>query len=205
MEPLPVDTREATSMRERLDIHRKNQACYSCHAKIDPMGFAFENFGVVGRWRDRYKRAKEPIDTSATMANGKRIADIVEFKEMLTKRQRKPVVSCLTKKLLTYATGRHLESVDRGEVDRIVAEAEKKKTDCVTSSTWSSRVISSFPNENNQFPRLHKVFLACLTLLALLQAEATCPSYQTSSSSWWTTWATTTWVATAARPSSRPT
>ena len=60
------------------------------------------------------------------MANGKRIADIVEFKKML-KERKTLVVSCLTKKLLTYATGRHLESVDRGEVDRIVAEAEKKE------------------------------------------------------------------------------
>ncbi|GEM_PF-348919 len=126
VESLPVDTREATSIRERLDLHRKNEACYSCHAKIDPMGFAFENFDVVGRWRDKYKRAKDPIDPSATMANGKRIADIVEFKKML-KERKTLVVSCLTKKLLTYATGRHLESVDRGEVDRIVAEAEKKE------------------------------------------------------------------------------
>jgi hypothetical protein len=125
VEPLPVDTREATSIRERLDLHRKNEACYSCHAKIDPMGFAFENFDVVGRWRDKYKRAKGAIDTSATMANGKQIADIVEFKEML-KERKTMVVSCLTKKMLTYATGRHLESVDRGEVDRIVAELGKK-------------------------------------------------------------------------------
>ncbi|MBN38005.1 MAG: hypothetical protein CMI29_06005 [Opitutae bacterium] len=125
VEPLPVDTREATSIRERLDLHRKNEACYSCHAKIDPMGFAFENFDVVGRWRDRYKRAKDPIDTSATMANGQKIAGIVEFKRML-KERKELVVSCLTKKMLTYATGRHLESVDRGEVDRIVAEIGKK-------------------------------------------------------------------------------
>ena len=89
------------------------------------MGFAFENFDVVGRWRDRYKRAKDPIDTSATMANGQKIAGIVEFKRML-KERKELVVSCLTKKMLTYATGRHLESVDRGEVDRIVAEIGKK-------------------------------------------------------------------------------
>ena len=125
VEPLPVDTREATSIRERLDLHRKNEACFSCHAKIDPMGFAFENFDVVGRWRDKYKRAKEPIDTSATMANGREVAGIVEFKEML-KERKTLVVSCLTKKMLTYATGRHLEPVDRGEVDRIVADLGKK-------------------------------------------------------------------------------
>ena len=126
VEPLPVDTREATSIRERLDLHRKNEACASCHSKIDPMGFAFENFDVVGRWRDRYKRAKEPIDSSSTMNNGQAISDIVEFKKMLMERK-KLVVGCLTKKMLTYATGRQLEAVDRGEVDRIVAELGKKE------------------------------------------------------------------------------
>jgi hypothetical protein len=126
VEPLPVDTREATSIRERLELHRKNEACNSCHVKIDPMGFAFENFDVVGRWRERYKRAKGPIDTSATMANGEEIADIVAFKKMLM--ERKPlIISCLTKKMLTYATGRHLETIDRGEVDRVVAELGKKE------------------------------------------------------------------------------
>ena len=125
VEPLPVDTSQATSIRERLELHRKNEACNSCHVKIDPMGFAFENFDVVGRWRERYKRAKDSIDTSATMANGKEIADIVAFKKML--KERKPlIVSCLTKKMLTYATGRHLETIDRGEVDRVVAELGKK-------------------------------------------------------------------------------
>ena len=45
------------------------------------MGFAFENFDVVGRWRDKYKRARDPIDTTATMANGREISDIVDFKK----------------------------------------------------------------------------------------------------------------------------
>jgi hypothetical protein len=126
VEPLPVDTREATSIRERLKLHRKNAACYSCHVKIDPMGFAFENFDVVGRWRDKYKRARNPINTSATMANGNKIADIVEFKKMLMKRKLL-VARCLTEKMLTYAIGRQLETVDRGEVDHIVSELTKKE------------------------------------------------------------------------------
>lgn len=124
IEPLPTDTRGATTIRERLILHRKDAACFSCHAKIDPMGFAFENFDVVGRWRDKYKRAKDLIDTSATMANGQTIADIVEFKQMLKRRQ-PLVVRCLAEKMLTYATGRRLEITDRGEVDRIVNELKQ--------------------------------------------------------------------------------
>lgn len=124
VEPLPTDTREATTIRERLVLHRKDEACFSCHAKIDPMGFAFENFDVVGRWRDKYKGAREPIDTSATMTNGEKIADIVEFKQMLKRRQSQ-IVRCLTEKMLTYATGRKLEAPDRGEIDRIITELRK--------------------------------------------------------------------------------
>jgi hypothetical protein len=125
VEPLPTDTREATTMRELLALHRKNEACNSCHRKIDPMGFAFENFDVVGRWRDRYKRAKGPIDTSATLSNGTEISDIVEFKRMLMERK-ELVVRCLAQKMLVYATGRKLEAVDRGEVDRITAELARR-------------------------------------------------------------------------------
>jgi hypothetical protein len=121
VEPLPTNTREATDVRELLDLHRKNEACYSCHAKIDPMGFAFENFDVVGRWRDKYKRARDPIDTSATLSNGKEIADIIEFKKMLLDRK-ELVTRCLTTKMLTYATGRKLEATDRGEVEKILEE-----------------------------------------------------------------------------------
>ena len=87
VEPLPTDTRGAASIRERLDLHRKNEACSSCHVKIDPMGFAFENFDVVGRWRDKYRGDRNPIDASSVMANGQEIADIVEFKKMLKDRK----------------------------------------------------------------------------------------------------------------------
>ena len=126
VEPLPTNTREATSVRELLQLHRKNEACFSCHVKIDPMGFAFENFDVVGRWRDKYRRARDPIDTSATMANGREIADIVEFKKMLLERK-ELVIRCLANKMLTYATGRQLEAADRGEVDRILDKLSKKE------------------------------------------------------------------------------
>jgi hypothetical protein len=125
VEPLPSDTREATTIRELLDLHRKHEACNSCHRKIDPMGFPFENFDVVGRWRDKYKRAKAPIDASATLTNGRKIPDIVAFKQMLLD-QKPLVIRCLTSKMLTYATGRKLEAVDRGEVDRIVTELAKR-------------------------------------------------------------------------------
>ncbi len=124
VEPLPTDTRKATTIREQLELHRKHEACNSCHRKIDPMGFAFENFDVVGRWRDRYPRARKPIDVSATLSNGRKVANIIEFKKML-KERKSLIVRCLTEKMLTYATGRRLEAIDRGEVDKIIEKLSK--------------------------------------------------------------------------------
>ena len=119
VEPLPTDTREATTIRQQLELHRKHEACNSCHARIDPMGFAFENFDVVGRWRDNYKRSRTPIETSTTLTTGEKVDDIVEFKQMVMRRKIQ-VAQCLASKLLTYAIGRQLETMDRGDVDQIV-------------------------------------------------------------------------------------
>ncbi|MDA7903497.1 DUF1592 domain-containing protein [Mariniblastus sp.] len=126
VEPLPTDTRGAVTIREQLLLHRKHAACNGCHRKIDPMGFAFENFDQVGRWRDKYPRSKDTIDASATMANGRTVKDIVEFKQMLLTRE-KEVTRCLTEKLLSYSSGRLMEPVDRGEIDRIVIDLNETK------------------------------------------------------------------------------
>ena len=125
VEPLPTDTRGATTFRERFALHRQHEACNSCHAKIDPMGWAFENFDVVGRWRDRYPKARDPIDTHATLPNGQTLRDIVDLKQYLKERH-ELVTRCLVQKLLSYAAGRRLEPADRGEIDRIVAELAKQ-------------------------------------------------------------------------------
>ncbi len=126
IEPLPTDTRDAVTIRERLDLHRRNESCASCHAKIDPMGFAFENFDVVGRWRDRYRGVNEPIDTTSITTTGREIADIVDFKKMLKEREHR-IVQCLTEKMLTHATGRRLEATDRGEINRIIRDLGKNQ------------------------------------------------------------------------------
>lgn len=119
VEPLPTDTREAKTVRQQLELHRKHEACNSCHAKIDPMGFAFENFDVVGRWRDNYKQSRAAIETSTTLSTGESVADIVEFKQMLMRR-RIQIVQCLASKMMTYAIGRRIEPIDRGEMNQIV-------------------------------------------------------------------------------------
>ena len=125
VEPLSPDLRNAKTIREQLAIHRKQEACNSCHRKIDPLGFAFENFDPIGRWRDRYSRIGV-IDASTTMADGQKIDNIVAFKMMLLTRE-KDITRCLTQKLLAYSSGRVLEPIDRGEVERIVSAFSKQE------------------------------------------------------------------------------
>ena len=125
VEPLSPDLRAAKTIRQQLELHRKQPACNSCHRKIDPMGFAMENFDPIGRWRDKYPKAKNNIDASSTLSTGRKMADIVEFKKMLLTRKDQ-VARCLTEKLLTYSSGRILEPTDRGEVDRIVSKLKEK-------------------------------------------------------------------------------
>jgi hypothetical protein len=110
--------RGATTIREQLAKHRKIASCNDCHAKIDPMGFALENFGPIGEWRDTYYRQRNPIDASAQFPNGSRYVDIVEFKTELMKRK-KLVGRNLTRKLLEYSTGRIMEVTDRGTIEQI--------------------------------------------------------------------------------------
>jgi hypothetical protein len=110
--------RGAATIREQLAKHRKNASCNDCHAKIDPMGFALENFGPIGEWRDTYYRQRNSIDASAQFPNGTRYADIVEFKAELMKRKNL-VGRNLTRKLLEYSTGRIMEVTDRGTIEQI--------------------------------------------------------------------------------------
>ncbi len=125
VEPLAPDLRGAKTIREQLEKHRQVASCNNCHRKIDPLGFAMENFDPIGRWRTRYRDTKKTIDPSSTLSNGQVVKDIVEFKKALLQREN-DVARCLTEKLLTYASGRRLEPGDRGEVNRIVQALENK-------------------------------------------------------------------------------
>ncbi|PHS17436.1 MAG: hypothetical protein COA78_03050 [Blastopirellula sp.] len=124
VEPLDPDVRGAKSIRDQLNKHRENSSCYECHRKIDPLGFALENFDPVGKWRETYnKRVK--IDASGELPSGKKFTDIVDLKAILVQ-QEDLFARSLTSKLLSYATGRHLVPADRPHIDRIVAELKEQ-------------------------------------------------------------------------------
>jgi len=104
------------TMRQRLEAHRAQATCAACHQRMDPLGFAFENYDVLGRWRDR--DGKLPIDAAATLPDGRSFTGPVELKKLLREQQAE-FARCLTEKLLTFALGRGLEPSDRRVVDRL--------------------------------------------------------------------------------------
>jgi hypothetical protein len=127
VEPLDPDVRGATTIREQLEKHRGAASCYDCHRKIDPPGFALENFDPIGAWRERYDSGKDrqalAIDAAGELPDGQKFANVVDFKKLLSARTDQ-FARCLTEKLLAYSIGRTLEPADRPQVERIVASAK---------------------------------------------------------------------------------
>ncbi len=123
VEPLDPDVRGATTIREQLQKHRSVASCNECHRKIDPLGFALENFDPIGRWRDRYDR-EHPIDAAGELPSGKAFQNIVGMKSLLLE-QEELFTRALATKLLAYGTGRQAEPADRPHIDLIVHKAEQ--------------------------------------------------------------------------------
>ena len=111
------------AIREILEEHRRNPACASCHAVMDPLGFSLENFDATGEWRTKDKSG--PIDPSGVLADGTKVDGPLALRQALLK-QPERFVSTMTEKLLTYALGRGLEHYDMPVVRAIVRNAEKQ-------------------------------------------------------------------------------
>ncbi len=111
------------SVRDRLAEHRSNPVCASCHAMIDPAGFALESFDAIGRWRD-LDEAFRPIDASGVFPDGTKFGNFAEFRVALLSDSER-FVNTLAEKLLTYALGRGLEYYDMPAVRRIVRDAAR--------------------------------------------------------------------------------
>ena len=114
-----ADGRELTA-RERLEIHRDNPACRSCHRMMDPIGLALEHFDVTGRVR--VKDAGRPIDASGEFYDGTAIRDARDLREALLQRPT-PLLRTFTENLMAYALGRRVEHYDQPRVRAIVREA----------------------------------------------------------------------------------
>jgi len=121
LEPTAASGPDLTSLRQRLEAHRSDPGCASCHALIDPVGLALENFDLIGEWRDTDGR--EPVDASTTLWDGTEIDGPADLRQALLGKQ-ELFVTHATEKLLTYALGRPLEATDMPFVREIVRAAE---------------------------------------------------------------------------------
>ncbi len=108
------------TMRQRMEQHRANPACASCHKQMDPIGFALENFDGIGQWRSAV--AGKPIDVSGELPNGSKFQGPAELRKLLLNRPEQFLTVC-NERLLTYALGRGVEYYDQPTIRGILREA----------------------------------------------------------------------------------
>ena len=138
IEAVEPDIRGATTIRNQLARHRQEAACAICHVKIDPPGFALENFDVIGGWREYYRSIGEGkpaivngqkmrylhgpvVDSSDVLPDGRRFQGIDEYKRLLLD-DKDQLAYSLAGKLLAYATGAAPTTADQSEIDQIVSK-----------------------------------------------------------------------------------
>jgi hypothetical protein len=113
------------SVREAMEAHRANAVCASCHARMDPIGFALENYDGIGAWRISDNGA--PIDTSGKLPDGTQFVGPAGLKKLLLSQHRDEFVATFAEKLLTYALGRGVEAPDRPALRQIIRDAEREQ------------------------------------------------------------------------------
>ncbi|MBF8305661.1 MAG: hypothetical protein HW398_849, partial [Acidobacteria bacterium] len=120
------------TMRERMSQHRTNPACAVCHARMDPLGFALDNFDAIGRWRDT--EGSTPVDPSGVLPDGTKFTGPAELRKILMV-QNQEFARTVSEKLLQYALGRGVEYYDEPVVRQIVRQAAP------SDYRWSSLVL----------------------------------------------------------------
>jgi hypothetical protein len=114
--------RREPTLRAAMELHRRDPLCTSCHARMDPLGLALENFNALGMWRS--EENGRPIDPSGQLLTGEEFAGLHELKQVIATKHRLDFYRCLTEKLLTYAIGRGLDFSDEHTIDQIVARLD---------------------------------------------------------------------------------
>jgi hypothetical protein len=124
-EARPVTKLAGDTVRERLETHRANPTCAACHANMDPVGLALENFDLVGRWREQ--EDGHPINAASEMTDGTALASPADLRRALLSRS-DAFVTALTERLMTYALGRELEYSDEPVVRGVIRAASAQGT-----------------------------------------------------------------------------
>lgn len=139
-----ADRSKPQTLRQRLELHRAQESCASCHRKMDPIGFALENFDGIGQWRE--KDGDLPIDTTGELSDGAKVNGPAALKAALLERK-ELFVRTMLEKMLIYALGRPIESTDEGTVRQILASLEK---DGYRTVTMVEQVIASYPFQHRR-------------------------------------------------------
>jgi hypothetical protein len=139
LKPVGADGRKL-SMREQLELHRANPICASCHGRMDPIGFALENFDGVGKWRDEDSGVK--IDAAGRLPNGQEFDGPAGLRKLLVDRHGDEFVETVTEKLMIYALGRGLAPYDKPTVRAIARQAGQQD---YRMSAFIQAVVESVP------------------------------------------------------------
>ena len=133
---------QALSMKEAMQLHRANPACASCHAKMDPIGFALENFDAIGRYRT--EENGKPLDISSTLPDGTPVVGIDGVRGLVLKNP-DMFVEAMVSKLLMYGLGRNVQYYDQPAIRQIQRDAAK------AGNKFAAQVLgvaSSMPFQN---------------------------------------------------------
>jgi hypothetical protein len=114
---------EDLTIRERFAVHRENESCAGCHSKLDPFGFALENFDITGRWRDKYDNGRD-VDPSGTLMRKHDFDGVVRFKQLIVQEDRR-FAKAFTAHLLRFALSRELGPADSITINSIIDRSEQ--------------------------------------------------------------------------------
>jgi hypothetical protein len=141
------------TLRQRMEQHRQDAICASCHARMDPIGFGLENFDGIGGWRD--KDGTNAIDPGGVLVSGEKFKGPVELQRVLLGRKRGDFLRCVSEKMLTYALGRGMEFYDRAAIQKIVAGLE---TNDAKFSALVLGVVNSVPFQMRRGEGDHRLY-----------------------------------------------
>jgi hypothetical protein len=140
------DTGKTLTMRDAMIQHRANPACAGCHSRMDPIGFAMENFDAIGRWRDQ--DAGNPIDASGVFPGGEKFDGMAGLKASLLSHPEE-FVSTITEKLMMYGVGRNVQYYDRPAIRTIIKQAARSN---YTFASLVLEVVESAPFQMRETP-----------------------------------------------------
>jgi hypothetical protein len=149
VDPLPEDGEKGSaglSLRQKMERHRADPACASCHTKMDAIGFGMENFDAIGRWRTTDDG--KPLDTAGDLPGGVSFKNPQELKKVFLDRK-ESFIRSITEKMMTFALGRGLHDFDDTIVSQITDTVIKDK---YAFNTLASEIVTSFAFTHRRLP-----------------------------------------------------